>query len=131
MSLIVDKIFVFISYGILKGIGVRLRTQLVFMQVVFLLIMITEFVLFRFFSVPSKVGALVMFASLPLPWLISRFTTPYVNNNWRLFSPRSKDQVENLWVYRVLVYFVLLALIVGMGFSGYLWGKGNVERYGN
>lgn len=131
MRLIVDKIFVFLSYGILKGAGVRLRTQLIFMQVVFTLIITTEFILFRFFSISSKIVGWVMFASALFPWLISRFTKPYVNNNWRLFSPRSKDQVENLWMYRVLVYFVLLALLVGMGFSGYLWGKNNFERFGN
>ena len=131
MRLIIDKIFVFISYGILKGIGMRLRTQMVFMQVILVLIMTTEFILFRFLGIPSRIGAIVMFFSLPFPWVISRFIDPYVNNNWRLFSPRSKDQVAHLRIYRTLVYLMFLMLLIGFGYSGYLWGKGSFERYGN
>ena len=119
-----DRLFVLISYGVLKGTAVRMRTQLLFMQFIFLGLINVELVLFRLLGASARQGAGCLFLTLPMPWVISRYIEPYVNNNWRLFSPKSKEQVRYLWAGRLAAYGLFLALLIAFVWSGIAWRKG-------
>jgi uncharacterized membrane protein (DUF485 family) len=58
-------------------------------------------------------------------WICKRMDS-YVNNNWRLFSPRAKEQTRYLWICRITVWLLYLGLIALLGFSGYWWAKSTV-----
>ena len=113
-----DHLFVLISYGVLKGAAVRMRTQVSFMLFIFIGLIDAELVLFRLFGASARQGAVCLFLTLPMPWVISRYIEPYVNNNWRLFSPKSKDQVRYLWAGRLAAYVLFLALLIAFVWSG-------------
>ena len=121
MRALLDNFFSFLSYGVLKGPGIRLRTQFIFMLFTFIFMWTVGFLLFKLFSVPRIIGGSIMAVSLVYPWLIGRVIDPYVSNNWRLFSPRAKDGVRHLWAYRIVVYLMFLTIILGLGFSGLWW----------
>ncbi len=117
-----DRLFVLLSYGVLNGAAVRMRTQVFFMVVIFFAGVNAELVLFRLVEASGSQGAICLFLTLPMPWVISRYIEPYVDHNWHLFSPGSK-RVRYLWAGRLTAYLLVLALLLAFVWSGIAWGK--------
>ena len=125
MEKIINHFFTFLSYGVLNRTAVRFRTQLAFTQFVLINILTIQFLVLRIRSASGIVAGVVLIISTTYPWLIGRIVDSYVNNNWRLFSPRTKDRVHHLWAYRTAVYVLFLLSLALMGLAGYWWGKNN------
>ena len=122
----VDKFFFLLACGVLNGAAVRMRTQSIFMLVVFFALLTAQFFLFDACDLPSRAGATVLLCSFPLPWVVGRFMDRYVDRNWHLFSPSRKRGVRHLWAYRTAAYLLIAGLLVLCGYAGVGWSKENV-----
>ena len=117
-----DRLFVLLSYGVLNGAAVRMRTQVFFMLIILFAVVNAELVLFRLLGASGRQGAVCLSLAIPLPWVISRYVEPYVDRNWQLFSPGSK-RVRYLWAGRLAAYLLVLSLLLAVVWSGIAWGK--------
>ena len=123
MKELINKFFVFMSYGVVRGIGVRARIQMFFSILLYIFFLATLFLLFKLLSVPRETGAIFLMLSLGVYFFIYRIVNSYTDNNWQMLSYGRPAKVPYLWARRAAVWLLSFAVIVGMACSGYQWAK--------